>query len=91
MGFIAHEVAVNPEVQEKLFAEIHDMEHELDGKSINYEQIQRLKYMDQVVCETLRKWPAAPVCEINHVETFEGLTICSHSGNGSNLCQRLCC
>jgi cytochrome P450 family 9 len=61
MSFMAHEIAINPEVQEKLFAEIQDMEHELDGKMINYEQIQSLKYMDQVVCETLRKWPPAPV------------------------------
>lgn len=61
MGFLGYELTTNPEVQEKLFAEIQEMEAELDGKTINYEQIQRLKYMDQVVCETLRKWPAAPV------------------------------
>jgi cytochrome P450 family 9 len=66
MGFLGHELTVNPEVQEKLFAEIQDMEHDLDGKMINYEQIQSLRYMDQVVCETLRKWPAAPVRKLIH-------------------------
>lgn len=61
MSFMAHEVMANPEVQAKLFEEIKAMEAELDGKSISYDQIQGLKYMDQVVCETLRMWPAAPV------------------------------
>lgn len=61
MSFLAHELAVNPEIQAKLFAEIQAMEAKLDGKTINYEQIQALSYLDQVVSETLRKWPVAPV------------------------------
>lgn len=61
MGFLAHELMVNTDVQEKLFAEISEMEAELDGKLISYEQIQGLKYLDQCVSEVLRKWPAAPV------------------------------
>lgn len=61
MSFMAHELAVNTDVQQKLFEEIQSMNEELDGKDINYEQIQALRYMDQVVCETLRKWPASPV------------------------------
>lgn len=61
MSFMAHEIAVNPDVQAKLLEEIEAMEAELAGNTISYEQIQGLKYMDQVVCETLRKWPAAAV------------------------------
>ena len=61
MSFMAHELMINPEVQDKLYNEIKDMNDSLDGKTINYNQIQGLKYLDQVVCETLRKWPAAPV------------------------------
>ena len=61
MSFMAHELAVNPDVQQKLFEEISVMEKQLEGKTISYEQIQALKYMDQVVCETMRKWPAIPV------------------------------
>jgi cytochrome P450 family 9 len=72
MGFIGYEITANPEVQDKLFAEIQEMEQELDGKMINYEQIQSMKYMDQVVCETLRKWPAAPV---RNFMSFHRLTI----------------
>lgn len=66
MSFIAHELTVNPEVQQKLFEEVQSMHEELNGKVINYEQIQGLKYLDQVVSETLRKWPAAPVSELSN-------------------------
>lgn len=61
LSFMAHEVMANPDVQQKLFEEIGAMEVELDGKTISYDQIQGLKYLDQVVSETLRKWPIAPV------------------------------
>lgn len=71
MGFMGYELAVNPEVQEKLFEEIRSMEDNLDGKTINYDQIQGLRYMDQVVCETLRKWPAAPVTDRICVKDYE--------------------
>lgn len=63
MTFMAHEVMANPEVQAKLYEEVEAMEAELDGKTISYDQIQGLKYMDQVVSETLRKWPPAPVSD----------------------------
>jgi cytochrome P450 family 9 len=61
MGFMSYELAANPEVQQKLFEEIQESEANLNGKTINYEQIQALKYLDQVVCETLRKWPPSSV------------------------------
>jgi cytochrome P450 family 9 len=61
MSFMAHELAVNPDAQQKLYEEIKEMNDDLDGKMINYEQIQKLKYLDQVLCETLRLWPPAPV------------------------------
>jgi cytochrome P450 family 9 len=61
MGFLAYELMANPDVQDRLYEEIHEMEEELDGKLISYDQIQGLKLLDQCVSETLRKWPAAPV------------------------------
>jgi cytochrome P450 family 9 len=61
MSFLAYELVCNPEIQQKLFEEIQEMESELDGKKISYEQIQRMKYLDQTISETLRKWPVAPV------------------------------
>lgn len=61
MSFMAYELVCNPEVQQKLYEEIQEMENKLDGKKITYEQIQGLKYLDQTISETLRKWPAAVV------------------------------
>lgn len=54
MSFLAYELVCNPEVQRKLYEDIHKMNEELDGKRITYEQIQGMKYLDQVVSETLR-------------------------------------
>lgn len=41
------------------------METGLGGKKISYEQIQAMKYLDQCVAETLRRYPPAMVklCE----------------------------
>lgn len=54
MTFMSYELMVNTDVQRKLQNEIDEMNESLDGKNVNYEQIQGMKYMDQVVCETLR-------------------------------------
>nr|CAD7575657.1 unnamed protein product [Timema californicum] len=51
-----HELAVNPDIQEKLSKEVDTVliKH---GGQITYEALQDLKYMDAVVDETLRKYP----------------------------------
>lgn len=58
---MAYELLCNTDIQKKLYEELKEMDSQLNGKKITYEQIHGLKYLDQVVCETLRKWPAAPV------------------------------
>lgn len=63
MTFLSYELMANQDVQKKLQNEIDIVNKELDGKMITYEKIQSMKYMDQVVCETLRKWPAAPAVD----------------------------
>lgn len=63
MTFMAYELMANPECQRKLQDEIDEVASHLSGKKVNYEQIQSMKYMDQVVCETLRMWPAAPMVD----------------------------
>lgn len=59
LTFTSYELAVTPDIQQKLYEEIHEMEIQLDGKHINYDALQKMKYLDQVVCESLRKWPPA--------------------------------
>lgn len=68
---MAYELAANPEVQKLLQKEIDCVNEKLGGKMIDYETIQSMKYMDQVVCETLRKWPAAPLIDRLCVKDYE--------------------
>ncbi|XP_075148981.1 putative cytochrome P450 9f2 isoform X2 [Haematobia irritans] len=54
-----HELMENPDVQEKLLQEIQDVEEQLEGKTLGYETIMGMQYLDMVVQECLRKWPGA--------------------------------
>uniref|UniRef100_A0A1B0D3B4 Uncharacterized protein n=1 Tax=Phlebotomus papatasi TaxID=29031 RepID=A0A1B0D3B4_PHLPP len=58
-SFLSYELAINPDVQEKLYQEIIETNEELGEKSLNYDTIQKMKYMDMVVSELLRIWPPA--------------------------------
>uniref|UniRef100_A0A1L8E4C8 Putative cytochrome n=1 Tax=Nyssomyia neivai TaxID=330878 RepID=A0A1L8E4C8_9DIPT len=58
LGFIIYELMVNPEIQEKVFKEISEANANLGGKPLKYETLHQLKYLDMVISETLRKWPA---------------------------------
>ncbi|XP_026318087.1 cytochrome P450 9e2-like [Hyposmocoma kahamanoa] len=57
MSFLMYELAVNPDVQEKLYQEIKENEAKNNGK-FDYNSIQNMVYMDMVVSETLRLWTA---------------------------------
>ncbi|KAI4464078.1 cytochrome p450 [Holotrichia oblita] len=56
--FMAYELVLNPDVQKSLQEEINDTLKECNGK-LTYEALLKMKYMDMIICETLRKWPAA--------------------------------
>lgn len=73
MSYMAYELMVNPEIQQKLFEEILEKHNELDGNKITYEQIQGLKYLDQVISETLRKWPVAIVSAFRNFSRLPSL------------------
>lgn len=51
LSFMAYELAVNPDIQEKLFGEILDAFVECDGE-ITYEALLNMKYLDMVVSGT---------------------------------------
>lgn len=59
LTFAAYELLANPEVQQKLYEEIANVNDQLSGKRISYDVLRKMKYLDQVVSETLRKWPIA--------------------------------
>ncbi|KOB68945.1 Microsomal cytochrome P450 [Operophtera brumata] len=56
MSFLLHELAVNPDVQERLVQEIRENDEKSGGK-FDYSSIQNMTYMDMVVSEVLRLWP----------------------------------
>jgi cytochrome P450 family 9 len=56
--FTLYELAINPEVQEKLYQEVKESVDENSGE-FSYEVINKLEYLDMVVQESLRKYPPA--------------------------------
>lgn len=59
LSFMMYELAVSPDIQDRLYEEISDISSRTDSKHLSYDMIAQMKYMDQVVSETLRKWPPA--------------------------------
>ncbi|XP_055696952.1 probable cytochrome P450 9f2 [Phlebotomus papatasi] len=79
LSFTAYEICVNPDVQERLYEEIKTVNENLQGQRINYETLQKMKYLDMVISESLRKYPPATVTdrECNKditLDLFEGLS-----------------
>ncbi|XP_025830871.1 cytochrome P450 9e2 isoform X2 [Agrilus planipennis] len=69
MSFAIAELAVNPEIQQKLDKEISDVFENTGGK-IKYEDINRMKYLDMIISETLRKWTLAILLDRQAVKPY---------------------
>ncbi|XP_075973977.1 cytochrome P450 9e2-like [Anticarsia gemmatalis] len=62
MSFLLFELALNPEVQDKLAKEIR--EHDIkNGGKFDLKSIQDMPYMDMVVSEQLRMWPPGMILD----------------------------
>ncbi|KXJ75766.1 cytochrome P450 9e2-like [Aedes albopictus] len=61
LSFTLMELALHPEIQERLFEEINTLDRPYS--EITYEQIQSLEYLDAVISESLRKWPPLPATD----------------------------
>ncbi|XP_065370109.1 cytochrome P450 6a9-like [Calliphora vicina] len=59
LGFALYELALEQEIQEQLRQEIKEAFCK-DNNNIEYETLHQLKYMGQVISETLRKYPIVP-------------------------------
>lgn len=59
MSFLAYELALNQDIQQKLYEEIREINGTLNGTRLTYDTLSMMKYFDQVISEALRKWPPA--------------------------------
>jgi cytochrome P450 family 9 len=48
---------MNQHVQKELIEEVNEVLSTLDGKAIGYEALHKMKFLDQVISESLRHWP----------------------------------
>lgn len=86
-AFMAHELAVNPSVQQRLYEEVLAVHAQLDGKPLTFEALNQMTYLDMVVSETLRMWPVSPAMErsVNKpyvVENPNGSAVRLEAGDG---------
>lgn len=70
MSFAAHEIAVNPDIQEKLQNEIDKIVKDTNAQP-SYETINEMKYLNAVINETLRKYPVQSITDRLCVKDFE--------------------
>lgn len=63
LTFLAYELTINRDVQDKLYEEIRATSNALGGGPLTYDAIQGMQYMDMVVSEALRMWSPAPATD----------------------------
>ncbi|XP_029170289.1 cytochrome P450 9e2-like [Nylanderia fulva] len=69
MCFVTHELAINQNIQDRLREEV--LQHLGEGNEISYESLSKMTYMDMVLSETLRKYPAMAYTDRICTKNFE--------------------
>lgn len=59
--FLMYELAIAQDIQQKLYEEIRETSDALNGARLTYDILPKMKYLDQIICEILRKWPPAGI------------------------------
>lgn len=80
LSFLIHELAVNEDVQQRLYDEIARTNDTLNGTQITYRSLQSMDYLDMVVSETLRKWPVNIMLDRTVIKEYSLL-----NGDGSKM------
>ncbi|CAL1286913.1 unnamed protein product [Larinioides sclopetarius] len=62
LNFASYLLALNPEIQENAYKEIREVLQRCKGE-LTYEALQEMKYLDNIISETLRLYPPAPRLE----------------------------
>ncbi|XP_031628376.1 probable cytochrome P450 9f2 [Contarinia nasturtii] len=89
LSFLSYELAINQDIQQKLYAEILEVNSTLSkdseqGTALNYDALSKMKYMDQVLNETLRKYPPGTFtnrkCTKDYSVNLDGNTVTINKG-----------
>uniref|UniRef100_T1JM26 Cytochrome P450 n=1 Tax=Strigamia maritima TaxID=126957 RepID=T1JM26_STRMM len=72
LTMLVYSLALNPAVQERLINEIDDAMAENKG-AIDYDKIDKMQYMDMVICETLRLY--SPIIRIERTCSEDGYNL----------------
>ncbi|KAK9508017.1 hypothetical protein O3M35_007768 [Rhynocoris fuscipes] len=62
LSFAFYELALNQDIQDKLRKEIDEVTKN-NGGEVDYQILNEMHYLDQVISEVLRKYPTAPLLE----------------------------
>lgn len=82
-----HELALNPDIQHKVFDEILAVKEKLNGQPLNYESVLKLKYLGMVINEAHRKWAPSSFlerscCKSYVIENTDGTKVELKPGDG---------
>ncbi|KAF2894714.1 hypothetical protein ILUMI_11459 [Ignelater luminosus] len=69
MSYTAYELALNPDIQERLQKEIDETWQKCNG-NIVYDDLMGMKYLDMVISEALRKWPPFAVTDRKLIRNY---------------------
>lgn len=58
LSFLTYHLAIDQDIQRKLHKEIDDALGGRDSSKLSYDELLKMKYLDQIVSETLRMYPA---------------------------------
>nr|XP_033323905.1 cytochrome P450 9e2-like [Megalopta genalis] len=70
MCYTVYELALNPDIQERLREEVDRYMTEGNGE-ISYEALTKMEYLEMVTSEALRKYPPVPFIDRSCVQKFE--------------------
>lgn len=82
MNFCLYELSKNQEIQKKVHQELDRVCESRDVKDLSYEMLNDLKYLDNCVDETLRKYPIVPMLNRKATQdyTFTGTKMTIEKG-----------